>query len=400
MDLSRATTARTTTPAPSQKWLFVWPDILVPLLVTRLAQIIIGWGSVNLTASTAYEVPEAVARGWLFSPLRPLDIWGRWDATWYMGLVQYGYTDRLDMANSHIDYFAFYPLYPFLVRLFTLPLPGEWQNQEVLLFAGVVLSNLLLTGALVLLHKFITETIGDRSLARRTILYLLVFPTAFYFSAFYTESTYLFVSVAAFYAATRRIWWLAGIAGCFLALTRPTGVLIALPLAIMYMESINWKVRKIRPDVLYVALAPVGLLIFFAAAYLETGDFLRPLHAQAAWEKHFAWPLETLLHPFSYQQLTTPIDQVMTIVFLGLAVLMLRMLPSIAYFTYALLIIVPPLFTGTLQSVTRYYVVIFPAFIVLAMLGKSRRVNLTIIVVFWALQVLLMALWSQFYLIV
>jgi hypothetical protein len=95
--------------------------------------------------------------------------------------------------------------------------PAGARTDTALLIIGVVLSNLLFAGALVLLRGLALATEGDAGIARRAVLYLMLFPTSFFFNCFYTEAAFLLLSVATFVAARRRWWWAAGICGGLLA---------------------------------------------------------------------------------------------------------------------------------------------------------------------------------------
>ena len=64
----------------------------------------------------------------------------------------------------------------------------------------------------------------------------------------------------------------------------------------------------------------------------------------------------------------------------------------LSLYTFTMLLM--PLSTSSLQSVTRYTSVIFPIFIALGILGSRRRVDHTIKVVFIVLFGLLTALWA------
>ena len=57
---------------------------------------------------------------------------------------------------------------------------------------GMIVSILASLAALILVHRLATEILGD-TIARRTVVYLLAFPTGFYLVAAYNES--LFVAV-------------------------------------------------------------------------------------------------------------------------------------------------------------------------------------------------------------
>ncbi len=375
---------------------WVWIDVLSPLLLTRLALILAGWFSTGLLPNPEYPAKEAVARGWNFTAHRWLDIWGRWDTGWYFSIIQGGYTVGGDLYHVQSN-IAFFPFYPYLVKLLLLPIPARALTPGVLLFVGVLLSNAFLLAALILLHKLVTS-LTDRDTARRTILYLLLFPTGFFLSCFYTESTFLFLSVGAFYAAHRRAWMIACLFGCCLSLTRPLGVLVSIPLFWMYLEAAEWKLSGIKANVLWFLLIPTGLLTFFFYAYHLTGDFLAPMHAQKAWQKVFVMPWSTILHPFGGSAHLKRIDQVFVILFLAGAVVSLRKLPSAAYGIYTLLLVLPPLTSGTLISTTRYSLVVFPVFIMFALLGRRfDPADQAVKIVFLSLQIMFMIAWSQFY---
>jgi Gpi18-like mannosyltransferase len=379
----------------SRHW--IWTDVISIFIVTRFALLLIGWFTQFIAPNVHYPGQESVARGWDYTTFRLLDIWGRWDTGWYLGIVKYGYVidGPLHSTQSNI---AFFPLYPYLVKLLALLIPGSQTRPRVLLLIGVIVSNLFLVGALLLLHKLIVTTFNDQSLAQRSIQYLLFFPTGFFFSCFYTESAFLFLSVAAIYAATRRSWAAAGLSGGLLALTRPVGVLVIIPLAWLYLESLDWKLVKIRMNILWLLLVPAGLFSFLLVAYKLSGDFLAPLHVQQAWQRKFVMPWQTLISPFGGNASVTFIEQVLVVGFIALALLSLLKLPSASYGLYSLLLIVVPLTSGTLMSTSRYLVVVFPVFILMAIWGgRISMVDRTLKTVFLTLQVLFMTAWCQFY---
>jgi hypothetical protein len=95
------------------------------------------------------------------------------------------------------------------------------------------------------------------------------------------------------------------------------------------------------------------------------------------------------------------IDQAFTILFLAGAAVSLRKLPSAGYGIYALLLLLPPLTSGTLISTTRYDVVVFPVFIMFALLGRRFDIaDQAVKIVFLSLQIMLMIAWCQFYWVV
>ncbi len=380
----------------NKKW--IWQDVLVVFALSRFVLLVVGRFAEYFPAYPYYPDKAVPVRGWYLSPHRLLDIWGRWDTGWYLSIVKHGYSVRGDLSSVQSN-IAFFPLYPLVVKFFTFFLPPSLRTDGNILLIGVLLSNIFLIGALVLLYKLVL-TMFDVAAARRTVLYVLLFPTSFFLSSFYAEPLFLLLTVAVFYAAVKKQWALASIAGMLAALTRGYGVMTIVPVAIFYLEANHWDLRRTRWDALWMLLIPAGLLLFLVGVYPVTGDIMAPIKNQAAWHRHFAMPWQSFLHPTHWNREVTQLGQVLTLGFLIMGVLAFFKLPSLSYGTYAFLITTPSLLGGSLLSIGRHYAVVFPIFIVAAWLGKYKTVDKWIVFTTLALQTLLFAAWSQFYVII
>lgn len=374
----------------------LWLDIAVPFLATRFVLLLTGWFARYFLPSPQYPLSDVVERGWHFSPYRLLDIWGRWDTGWYMSIARDGYMLNGDLTQQQSNV-TFFPLYPYLVRLLLWPIPSTWQSDGVVLMVGVLLSNLFLLGGLLLFYLLTLQLTDDLGVAQRAVLYLLLFPTAFYFSCFYTDAAFFFFSVAAFYAAQRRQWAWAALAAALLSITRPLGVLITPLLAWLYLSSVDWRFDKLRADFLWLLLTPLPFLLYLGWIGQNTGDFFAPVSAQQAFFRGFAWPWQTLLAPTNANLLMTPLEQVFVLLFLVIAVIACRRLPSAAYGLWVIALILPPLFTGAMTSFLRYILVAFPVFMILAQWGVRPAFDRFLQILLLALQIVLMVAWSQFY---
>jgi hypothetical protein len=375
----------------------IWTDVVAPLLVTRALLVGVAWASLRLLRPNPdYPLQDAAARGWHFTTWWPLDIWARWDTGWYLDVIGNGYRVQGSAASAQSN-FAFFPLYPETVKALAGLLPASARTVEAQLLIGVLLSNVLFLAALILLREFVAVSQGDDEVARRTVLYLLIFPTSFFFSCFYTESMFLFLSVAALFAASRGSWAGAGLLGGLAALTRPNGVLVLVPLLWGYLSSRGWKLRRVRWDVAWLAFVPAGLLSFLVGIRGITGDLLAPLRIQWAWGKTSSTPWETIFRPLYPYPVVTPIERLLVLAVLVLAVLAFRLLRDRSLAVYALVMLLPPLFTGVLNSSARYAAVVFPLFMTLAVVGEARRVDLFIKMISLALLVAAMAAWTRFY---
>ncbi|MDP1849151.1 MAG: mannosyltransferase family protein [Solirubrobacteraceae bacterium] len=246
--------------------LLVWASAIAAVLIFGLSDRAGDFDPAGLT------VPFGATGDVLAAPL------GRWDSVWFLAIAQDGYDDG---ART-----AFFPLYPLLVRIAGAPFGSG-------LIGGALLSTALLGAALVLLHRLVALD-HDRAVARNAVLVTALFPMSFFFSAVYSESLFLSVSIGALYAARRERWAWAGLLGLLAATTRSAGVLLLVPLAMIYLWDVGRPSlrarRPLRPDVLWLALVPVGLGLYCALLALDGHDALAPFRAQEVWFRSFAGP--------------------------------------------------------------------------------------------------------------
>lgn len=205
---------------------------------------------------------------------------GRWDSVWFLAIAADGYGGG---ARE-----AFFPLYPLVVRVAGAPF-GSGST----LVAGALASTVLLAVALVLLHRLVALDHG-RAVARNAVLVTALFPMSFFFSAVYSESLFLALSVGAVYAARRERWAWAGALGLLGATTRSAGVLLLVPLAMIYLwgtgrPSLRAR-RPLRADALWLLLVPLGLASYCGFLALGGHDPLAPFQAQEVWFRSFAGP--------------------------------------------------------------------------------------------------------------
>jgi Mannosyltransferase (PIG-V) len=246
---------------------------------TRLPVLLCGALAAWIVGTNPPPAAEAV---WRVSSHEVGNLLARWDTFFYYTIATDGYS--WDPAVFRHYNVVFFPLYPALIRCGGAALGGHP------LLAGLLISLTAFAGALVLLYRLARLEIGD-DYAWRVILLISTFPYALYFSAVYTESLFLFLSVGAFYAMRRgRLGWTA-LCGLMAGLTRPNGFWLALPLALLAVRppARDATGESDRPAVslplaLLVAAVPiVGVTIFSTYLQLRFGDALAWVHGQAAW---------------------------------------------------------------------------------------------------------------------
>jgi len=256
-------------------WSVFWPTRAGVLVVAVFAALSFGPSTGGLAERNAAKFDDPALTAPLAEPL--LGPLARWDAVWYLRIADSGYAGSDARA-------AFFPLYPLLVAALAQAGGG---SEAALLVAGYLVALAAFLAALVLLYRLVALELG-RPLAGPTLLLLAVFPAALYFGAPYSESLFLLLAVGAFYAArTGRFAW-AGAAAMGAAATRSAGILLLLPLALIWWQTRDR--RKVR-DAAWLALAPLGLAAYAVFLGLAEGDALRFLDVQDAWSRELAVPL-------------------------------------------------------------------------------------------------------------
>lgn len=311
------------------------------------------------------------------------------DAGWYLDIAKNGYEEKQFAADDYHNW-AFFPLYPLLWR-FAAKLTGGF------LLTGAALSNLFLFFALVLLHKTAYAFTGDEATAHRAVFYIATFPMSYFFSIPYSESLFLLLTVGSFYAAKRERWWLAGLTGALATATRFNGILLLPALALLYWQQ--HRTLKPRAQMLWLLLIPTGLLAFMFHLYRLTGNAFAFKDVLVVWGRRtglFLRPLwEYLLNPLelSYAWDFKFLNFAAAILALACGgILFKRRQWSLALYT--LLSIFVALSSQLMQGMARYMMVVFPIFIVLAMVGRSPRLDQTIRTVFIASLAILATLYA------
>lgn len=308
--------------------------------------------------------------------------WHRWDTTWYVIIAESGY--REDPRSA-----VFFPLYPMLVKIVNPVVPGD------AFLAALVVSILACLAALVVVHRLVADLLGGE-LARRTGFYLLAFPTGFFLIAAYNESLFVALAAGSLYAMRRRHWWLAGLLAAFAGASRLAGVLLGVVFVFEYLRQRGFSLRRVRPDALWVALTPTGVLAYAAYCWSAFHDPLFFQKQQAVWFRAGFTAPWTPMRQAAQQAMRDPLllsptairNLINLLCVLGVLVLLYlavagpwRLGPESGYLVlFAGMDIVLPLLSGIqtdypLSGLWRYALECLPVFMVLARMGSRQTVD-------------------------
>jgi len=396
--------------------LIVW---VVHWLLSQIpATLAYHYGSSRLEGpSWAYQIKLEALSGpahWLVEPMR------LWDGSWYRLVANSGYDPNVLGLSGLSAKAAFFPLYPWLMR-WGHQLTG-WSPETI----GYIISNLAFFGALILLYRLVTMDFNE-VIAKRTMWALALFPTAFFFSAVYTESLFLLFAVGTLYAARRGEWLLAGIVGLLAALTRSAGVMLLAPMAVLFIQQYGWNPRRWFPNAFAAAIPAAGPLIFGWILTSSNMKFFDWVNQQWQWNRFSATPWKTfdctlngcvaqnvrfvsgqigpadvrkiqwdwisdiLRHP-TWEHFTSfawrdwmaqgdVLEFVITVLAFALIVIGLWKLP-LYYSAFTIPPMLVPLFSPSsvhpLMSMPRFVLPLFPIFVMIALLVTNRKAGIAL----------------------
>lgn len=315
-----------------------------------------------------------------------LYIWSNFDGIHYLNIAGNGYTD-----NGR-----FFPLYPLLIRIFSMFSPAFTPLQFISAF---ILSNLIFISALFVFYKLVRLDYSD-NYAIKSIVLLLIFPAVFFFGAIYSEGLFLLTTLLALYFARQKNWFLASVFTASATATRFVG--IALIPAVLYEFISHEKsyAKKIWP----LILMPLGLIMYTLYSHIKWSDPFFYIHAQGLLSNGRAvnglvFPLQTMYRYFKifislplniYEYWIALLEFILFI--FGSTMLLIAWKQKIraSYLIFSLGCFLMPIFSGTFSGLPRYIAVMFPIFISLALVKKPIVKIAYVIISIIALTLLLM----------
>lgn len=210
-----------------------------------------------------------------------INTYTQWDARHYSNIATGGYSYYVE--DGVYPTLAFFPLYPWVIRLF-----NGYINDMVI--SGLVVSFLAYAGGCTFLYK-LTSLDYNKSTAIRAIVFISIFPHALFFGTMMSESMFFFTLTATLYYIRKHNWPLAGVFGAFAAMSRMSGVLLAIPAAVEWFEHyqiIDLLRKKSFKEIwknfyskgLWIFLMAFGTLVYLYCNYKTTGKWFAFLEYQ------------------------------------------------------------------------------------------------------------------------
>jgi len=326
--------------------------------------------------------------------ISPISLWANFDGVHYLSIARGGY----DMQA------AFFPLYPLLTKLLAEIFGGNY------FLSAFLISNFSFLFAAYYLYKLVKDDFSGR-VAKWVTLFLLIFPTSFFFVSIYSESLFLLLLVLTFYFAKKRKWWYSSLLGILLSATRLVGVLI-LP-ALLWEAFLVYKknIIKALSQSWSLFLIPIGVLSYALFNLRKWGDALYFIKAHSQLSNSRSVD-SIILFPqtiFRYSKILLSLSmtqfewwiallEVSTFFAVFFLIYLAYKKVKSSYLIFSALTFLLPISSGTFSGLPRYVLILFPIYVALATL-KDTRIKISIAVLFAILLFIFIMYFSRGYFI-
>jgi len=352
-------------------------------LIKQILLVLLGW---RLTLFLISAVAPFIAKyepsfPYAYDLLAKLDLpqwvysWANFDGVHYLTIVEKGY-----IGTGLIQ--AFFPAFPFLVRLFSIGISP--------LLVALALNFIAVFFVAYFLFLLVRQRIAFYG-TWLSLLLLLIFPTSFYLGAVYSEAFFLACVLGAFVAADKKLWLLATAAAGLAIATRLVGVFLLLALIWQAFSG----ARNIRA-VLLLPLSLIGLLAYMSFLQFEFHDPFYFFHVQSEFGSgrqetlillpQTIWRGIKIVFTVPFSQIWITYAQELVLSLLAFATLLYgyirrnKLRLPLSWVLYALGVLLLPTLTGTLSSMPRYILVAFPLFYIWAQVLLKYRLVRSILI--------------------
>jgi Gpi18-like mannosyltransferase len=329
--------------------------VVLVFLLIKISIIVIGIAAYVL-------IPKELTHRQMVTENPFLNPWAQYDAQAYLDIAKNGYNIQF---MDGVGNYAWYPLYPLFIKIFS------FVGYEL---AAFMVANIFSFLAVMALYFLVKDEIS-KSAAYRTVLYLSLFPTAYFLTAMYAESVFLFLSITTFYYLKKRNWLMVGIFGALASLSRIQGAFLLLPALWVVLHDRKRDVRTIS-----ILLIPIGFSILLLYHYVLAGNPLMQFYTQHMFGREITFPWVGIINSFISITKESTVTMVfyhffnIFIVFFTIF-LLIKSFKCLKreYFIYFLSIFLVSISSSMLMAVSRHALVTFPAFLVLGKLSENKK---------------------------
>lgn len=331
------------------------------------------------------------------------------DGIQYILIAKYGYQQFQQ---------AYFPLFPLSIFLLS---PLFLGNHVI---TGVFISLLFLFLGLLYFKKFIELIVKNKKQKLFVLLFLIFFPTSFFYIAVYPESLFLFLLTFSLYYIYKKQYKIASL-GCILtSLTKIQGVFLIIPFLFFALELDKETIKEIdfklifekakrlvtkNYRILFYAFSPIyGLIIYSTYLFIQYKDPIYYLHSQSSFGANRSGDSIILLPQVYYRYIKIltnsqinyqyAIAMLEFFIFSFVLIILLydlfkilrnkNIFNQLSINLFSISVLILPTLTGTFSSIPRYALISIGFFIALSKINNTL-IKIIIAIIFGTLHIVL-----------
>lgn len=303
---------------------------------------------------------------------------------WPFVMSSEGFVNQEGVSLSY----AFFPFYPFMIRIVSLPLSILGYNPiATATIAGVLVSLLGALAGMIALYEIAKDELGETG-AMRAAFYLLIFPSSFFLAQVYTEGLFIGLAFSSLWMLRREKWWIAAGLAALATLTRAVGVALVVPLLLYWVERGEWLDLDVEWRQIYlngwpwrsfgrtlIILAPVIVFViwkfsYFGMAFSRVEEEWFGRGSLALMDTYNSWNFAYSRSFGENTQATAYYAIEVLAVILGFTACITEMRKNRDLAWFGLVVVIISFTSGDIQGMYRYFLTVPPIFFFLSRLGE------------------------------
>lgn len=249
----------------------------IAFAATRVTLIVFGF--IVLTFFPANPVESW--QGIVFAGNNWIDGLVRWDSMWYEAIVNPA-PRFLPAGHSSANFF---PFYSWLSWIVALPFRMMLDPEKAFYIGGLIVSSAAFLLGLKAVMRLATQLAGA-DVAVRAVWLIAVFPFSFFFTTVYADALYFCLAGWSLTFAYEGRWRAAGAIATMAAMTRIPGLALFPAIVLEYLRRHDFDLRSLKkqlPSLMILAAGPIIIAAYYEWRY---GDPLAFLYArQQGWNR-------------------------------------------------------------------------------------------------------------------
>jgi hypothetical protein len=357
---------------------------------SRLALVVTGYLALTLFPAHPVESWQGLA----FPGNNWIDGWVRWDSFWYESIVD----PHPRFVPDYLSNANFFPFYSWVSWIAALPFHAVLDLEHAFYIGALIVSAVSFLLGLLAVDRLTTKLAGTE-VSARTVWLIAVFPFSFFLTAVYADALYFCLCAWSLTLAYERRWLPACALAAMASMTRIPGLALFPALGLEYLRQNDFRAASLRKAPAGIAILAIGPIVIGGYYYWRYHDPLAFLHARqlgwnraagiAGWVRDFGYFFESpifacsgaadCIREFAPTRALIGAWYVLLLpVSIALTIQSARTLGA-GLTAWTLISIAMSLPNG-FDGVGRFTAVLFPVFVSLALLLRSRAVFVAVCV--------------------